>query len=55
MRTDRMRFLITCLATLQLLTNPSVTLAASNATLFRLFLRDGSSLVSYGEFARVDE
>jgi hypothetical protein len=28
---------------------------ASDATLFRLFLRDGSGLVSYGEFARVDD
>jgi hypothetical protein len=29
--------------------------AAADATLFRLFLRDGGSLVSYGEFARVDD
>jgi len=28
---------------------------ASDATLFRLFLLDGSVLVSYGEFARVDD
>src|SRR5438132_162255 len=28
-------------------------LAADDATLLRLFLRDGTSLVSYGEFARV--
>ena len=28
--------------------------AASDATLFRIFLRDGTSVVSYGEFARVD-
>src|SRR5262245_15295490 len=28
---------------------------ASGATLFRLFLLDGSVLVSYGEFARVDD
>ena len=27
--------------------------APANATLFRVFLRDGSTLVSYGEFARV--
>src|SRR6516225_3124993 len=26
---------------------------ADNATLFRVFLRDGSTLVSYGEYARV--
>jgi hypothetical protein len=29
--------------------------AAGDASLFRLFLRDGGSLVSYGEFARVDD
>jgi hypothetical protein len=29
--------------------------AAADATLFRLFLRDGASLVSYGEFARVGD
>ncbi len=29
--------------------------AADDATLFRVFLKDGGSLVSYGEFARVDD
>ena len=29
--------------------------AAGGATLFRLFLKDGSSLVSYGEFARIED
>jgi hypothetical protein len=29
--------------------------AATDATLFRLFLRDGASVVSYGEFARLDD
>src|SRR5689334_9957139 len=29
--------------------------AASNATLFRLFLKDGATLVSFGEFARVED
>src|SRR5882672_8547066 len=29
--------------------------AAADATLFRLFFRDGASVVSYGEFARVDD
>jgi hypothetical protein len=29
--------------------------AAADATLFRVFLREGASLVSYGEFARVDD
>ncbi|HEY3057641.1 MAG TPA: hypothetical protein VGL99_01565, partial [Chloroflexota bacterium] len=28
---------------------------AADATLFRLFLRDGSSVVSFGEFARLDD
>ena len=50
-----MSFLIACVVALLLLTNPSAARAASDATLFRLFLRDGTSLVSYGEFARVDE
>jgi hypothetical protein len=29
--------------------------AAADATLFRLFLRDGTSVVSFGEFARLDD
>jgi hypothetical protein len=29
--------------------------AAGEATLFRIFLRDGSSVVSFGEFARLDD
>jgi len=29
--------------------------AATEATLFRLFLRDGNSVVSFGEFARLDD
>ena len=29
--------------------------AGGDATLFRIFLRDGSSVVSFGEFARVDD
>ena len=29
--------------------------AAPDATLFRLFLRDGSTVVSYGEYTRVDD
>jgi hypothetical protein len=32
-----------------------VASAATEATLFRLFLTDGTSIVSYGEFARVDD
>jgi len=33
----------------------SVAQAAAEATLFRIFLRDGSSVVSFGEFARLDD
>ena len=33
----------------------SAAYAAADAALFRLFLRDGTSVVSYGEFARVDD
>src|ERR1700730_2516222 len=43
-------FLVLCL----LATGRSST-AAGDATLFRVFLRDGTSLVSYGEFARVQD
>lgn len=38
---------------LSLLTHVGVSAAADDATLLRLFLRDGTSLVSYGEFARI--
>jgi hypothetical protein len=34
---------------------PGMAGAAGTATLFRLFLNDGSTVVSYGEYARVDE
>jgi hypothetical protein len=40
-------------ATLCLLTAARPSEAADDATLLRVFLRDGTSLVSYGEFARV--
>src|SRR6202171_514327 len=40
-------------ATLCLLTVARPSDAADDATLLRVFLRDGTSLVSYGEFARV--
>jgi hypothetical protein len=40
-------------ATLCLLTAARPSDAADDATLLRVFLRDGTSLVSYGEFARV--
>lgn len=38
-----------------LLTAGRASAAADDATLFRVFLKDGSSLVSYGEFARVGD
>lgn len=34
---------------------PSAARAAAEATLFRLFLTDGTSLVSFGEYARIDD
>jgi len=37
------------------LTVASVVHAAAEATLFRIFLRDGSSVVSFGEFARLED
>ncbi len=50
-----MRSTIACLLALLLLASTSVVRAASNATLFRIFLRDGSTVVSFGEFARVGD
>ncbi len=38
-----------------LLMLPRLSAAADDVTLFRLFLKDGSTLVSYGEFARVGD
>ncbi len=38
-----------------LLIHAPATLAADDATLFRVFLKDGGSLVSYGEVARVGD
>ena len=37
------------------LTAPGLAAAAADVMLFRLFLTDGTSVVSYGEFARVDD
>jgi hypothetical protein len=42
-----------CSAVLLLLTGWQVDVDAADSILYRLFLRDGSSIVSYGEFARV--
>jgi hypothetical protein len=50
-----MRSLIASLVALLILASPSVARAAGDATLFRIFLRDGSTVVSYGEFARVGD
>jgi hypothetical protein len=47
------RWVAAAVATLGLLMNVAALTAADDATLLRVFLRDGSSLVSYGEFARV--
>jgi hypothetical protein len=48
-----MRMLAAAAALLCLLTQVGAAAAADDATLLRVFLRDGTSLVSYGEFARV--
>ena len=50
-----MRLRSACAAAILLLAIASSARAAADATLFRLFLRDGTSVVSYGEFARVDD
>ena len=42
-------------AVLFVLLTAAAAVADSNPTLFRLFLNDGGSVVSYGEFARVDD
>jgi hypothetical protein len=49
--TTRLRWLVLCLFVLP----SAAAAAASDPVLFRLFLTDGTSLVSYGEFARVDD
>ena len=45
--------LVAPLVALSLLTSVGSSAAADDATLLRVFLTDGTSLVSYGEFARV--
>src|SRR5262245_8809733 len=47
------RWLVAAAAALGLLTTVRPAAAADGATLLRVFLRDGHSLVSYGEFARL--
>jgi hypothetical protein len=49
------RTLAGALATLCLLISGRDSAAADDATLFRVFMKDGTALVSYGEFARVGD
>ena len=49
----KIRWWAAAVAALCLLPNARPLVAADDATLLRVFLRDGTSLVSYGEFARV--
>src|SRR5438132_11240045 len=49
------RTLTRALAALWLLVLPGISLAADDATRLRVFLSDGTSLVSYGELARVGD
>src|SRR5207249_5766214 len=49
----KIRWWTAAVATLGVLMHIRASLAADGATVLRVFLRDGSSLVSYGEFARV--
>src|SRR5262245_38832578 len=54
-RSTPMRLMIAGLTALLLAAVPSAVHAAGGATLFRLFLRDGTSVVSFGEFARLED
>src|ERR1700681_2923297 len=51
----RFRTLAGALAVCALVSPLGVALAADDAAQLRLFLKDGTSLVSYGEFARVGD
>jgi hypothetical protein len=51
----RMRLRVSLVIAVVSLATVTGVSAAADATLFRLFLRDGSSIVSFGEFARLDE
>lgn len=48
------RITILCVAVLSVIA-PGAARAASAPTIFRIFLNDGSALVSYGEYARVND
>jgi hypothetical protein len=50
-----MTFRLAALFVFVSLSSATAVHAAADATLFRVFLRDGAALVSYGEFARVDD
>src|SRR5690349_14147558 len=50
-----MRQRVLCCALFVSLLIATAAQASGDATLFRIFLRDGSSVVSFGEFARVDD
>src|SRR2546423_13924153 len=51
----KMRTLAGVLVLARLLMHDAPAYAADDATLFRLFLKDGGTLVSYGEVARVGD
>ena len=55
MNPRRMAALVSVLIALALALQPLLAAAATDAALFRIFLRDGKSVVSFGEFARLDE
>ena len=48
-RVLRVLFVLACLAL------PGVVWAEPDATIFRIFMLDGSSFVSYGEFVKLDD
>ena len=50
-----MRLRFACVAATLLLAIAPSARAATDATLFRLFLHDGTTVVSFGEFARLDD
>src|SRR5579884_1515126 len=51
----RLRWLAATTILLAAIAGPARAGAGPSATLFRLFLKDGATLVSYGEFARVGD
>ena len=53
--TGRFRLSLLMLTLLASAASVSAQGAPPDASLFRIFLRDGTTLVSYGEFARVDD